>query len=170
MNTAIRVPAQIKEKGVIDGFRAYAEFMVYYAQFGEIEKKIMASFKIEAIIDPTFWNQIISQGETPKMRQLVLPVRYGLDLITEHLPSLIDLLKRDAETKEIVLEEHGKKGKTKTAPTQRITFLIREPDAPTLTADQFVNVLQSVQNLYDVILKVDKLDHSELIVGSLDFR
>jgi len=89
-------------------------------------------------------------------------------LIMDYIPPLLELLRRTSETDEIILEEPAKKGKSKTISTARLTFLVREPNAPNLTVNQFAEILEAIQSLYNIILKVNELENSELVVGSLD--
>jgi hypothetical protein len=126
----------------------------------------MDAFGLMKVTEPKFWRSFISADE--KNRSETVRARWGTMLIDEYMPPILNLLRSGEETAPIVVREGGKKGKQKSIPTRKITFLIRESDIPNLSVEQFGHILDAVQNLYNAILKVHNLGQAELVVGSLD--
>lgn len=147
---------------------SYAKFMTHYARFTELEKKLMEAFQLTPIIDPEFWYEYVGSSESKGPMAAAVHARWGTILISEYIPPIIGLLEQTKEVEPIIVTEGSKKGKQKSVAMQKVTFLIRESDTPNLSVEQFSSVLNAIQNLYNVILKIDNLGHADLVVGALD--
>lgn len=145
-------------------FESYAKIMTSYSSFSEAEKEIMAAFGLNPLIEPKFWQGVVVRESAGRISQ----VSRGANLLVDYLPKIIPLLSQADEVETISVPDENKKHKLKTVRSQKIKFFIREDQAPNLSVVDFTHVLKALDNLYGVILKVNKLGHSELIVGALD--
>jgi hypothetical protein len=137
---------------------SFARFRVYYNSFGDDEKFILGIFSLEELAASIFWTKAVV--EPPDS---VIAVRSSVIFANHYLPKLMIALERTTDSKKVFI-----KTDKKDIPGERIEFLIKEDDSPTLTAKQFSEILAEVEALYHAITRVYALEAGELIVGSLD--
>jgi hypothetical protein len=147
----------------------FATFMNNYSRFSETEREIVTAFNLDPLREAEFWYDMLSAKEV-KTRQQAVDARWSTLMMEQYIPKVLHLLQRPLESVPIIVRDSGKKEKSKSKllPTETVTFFIRESETPNLSVDQFAHILNAVQNLYNVILKVHNLGHSELVVGALD--
>jgi hypothetical protein len=117
------IPSAEAMRALIEGF---SNFSVRYERFGSNEKKVLAEFGLDVLTESSAWLARTRPGSSGV--SLAGKIRYAL----ETFPSFINLLERESENSAIVVATQNKKG-AKSIPTRKVTFLIRETEAPTIT-------------------------------------
>jgi hypothetical protein len=167
----VRVPGRdTSPEGIKAILESYSTFMTSYSRFQAPEKKVFEAFGLTPLIDPAYWQRlIIGSKDEPSRVPTSATLRLGTVLLDEYVPRVVELLRQDTPLAPIVVRDGAKRGsKESTAATEALKFLIRESASPSLSVEQFAHILGAIQSLYDVILKVNKLGHAELVVGALD--
>ncbi len=118
---------------------------------------------LEPVFTSAFWNSIVLGNQTGRGETML--VRRGVGFLDDFAPKFGALLVRTSEQQELVLDQNEDR---KASETNRLTFLVREPSAPSLTIKAFAEILTSLDTLYSVVLKINGLDATELVVGALD--
>lgn len=161
--------ARSKEKGLSDNIiqeilKFHEQFVTMSNDFGTIERRIFRIFGLEPIFDADFWALVIAGAtSSAESHQLVSRVRRSAWWVREFLPRMIELIQREADRRPISIHTEKKE-----IVGEKMTLFIREQEAPNLTTKQFVQIMEAIDELYAIITKVYHIEHSELVVGSLD--
>jgi hypothetical protein len=146
---------------VQDAIRGFATFMIAYEGFGPAERTVMIAFKLDDLRDPIAWTKNVPTE--PIRPSIAARIRYFL----ETAPATVQLLRRDAEQKDVVVVTGGKKTPA-VVPTKKIQFLIRETDSPSLTLSDLASIIGDIETIFQTILKTSGAPTSDLIVVAMD--
>ena len=157
-----------KSGSVAVAMRAFADIARESTSFGKAEREILKIFRLEVMLKAEFWQEAVTARDGGARPQPLNRAYSSVHDLTTYGPRIITLLKRQSDLQTIIIEEPTKKGKQKQVSTERLTLYIREPGAPNLTVDQLSSILTHIRNLYDAITTIEQLEHTELVIGSLD--
>lgn len=139
----------------------YSMFSIAYERFGINEKRILKEFELDSLVDSSSW--MMRTRASPAEVSLAGRGRQAL----ETFPKFSNLVQREAATSVIVVSGSDKKG-PQSLPTRKVTFIIRETEAPTLTLKDLSSVISDIEAIFQVILKINGDPSSDLIVAAFD--
>ena len=127
------------------------------------KKKILGEFGLDALASSQTWISLRKPDEQGSAT-IAARIRYAI----ETFPQFINILLRDSEEKEIILETLHQKIH-KGLSTKKMTFFIREPNTPTLTLKELSSIILDIEAIFQAILKIEGREiTSDLIVVALD--
>ncbi|MGA7324906.1 MAG: hypothetical protein WBX25_10580 [Rhodomicrobium sp.] len=142
---------------------AYNEFTRHYQQFGEEEKDLMGFFGLNPLLDISFWSSLID-GEQAMNRKLLADVDIGAYNIIFVMPKLRELLTRETDKGELIIaNSDGTEGEIK-----RVRVLIAEKERSLTDPQIIVNVIRSMDELYDAVSALHAEAPVKLAIGSID--
>ena len=125
------VPTLEAMRAAIEG---YSKFSIAYERFGPNEKELLSEFGLDSLADSTSW---VTRTK-PNASELSLAGRIRQAL--ETFPKFSNLLQRETGNAEIIVAGLDKRS-PKSLPTKKVTFLIRETSAPSLTLKDLSSVI-----------------------------
>jgi len=139
----------------------YSKFLLAYQSFGVDEKLVLQEFQLDSLTNSSTW--IIRVKPNPNELSLAGRIRQAL----ETFPKFINVVQRESEKSRIVVGSPDEKT-SKPLKTRKVTFLIRESDAPSLTLKDLSSVISDIESIFQVIIKIGGGASSDLIVAALD--
>ncbi len=142
---------------------AYNEFTRHHQQFGEEEKDLMAFFGLNPLLDISFWSGLID-GEQAVNRKLLSDVDVGAYNVIFVMPKLRELLTRETDKGELIIADaHGTEREIK-----RVRVLVAEKERSLTDPHIILNVIRSMDELYDALTMLHEEQGVSLAIGSID--
>ena len=142
---------------------AYNEFTRHYQQFGEEEKDLMNFFGLNPLLDIGFWSGLID-GEQAVNRKLISDVDVGAYNVIFVMPKLRELLTRETDKGELIIAD-GQGGERE---MKRLRLLIAEKERSLTAPHIIVNVIRSMDELYEGLSVLHVDSGIGLAIGSID--
>jgi hypothetical protein len=142
---------------------AYNEFTRHYQQFGDEEKDLMAFFGLTPLLDIGFWSGLID-GEQAVNRKLLSDVDVGAYNVIFVMPKLRELLTRETDKSELIIAD-GQGGERE---MRRLRVLIAEKERSLTAPHVIVNVIRSMDELYEGLSVLHVETGIGLAIGSID--
>lgn len=142
---------------------AYNEFTRYYQQFGEEEKDLMTFFGLNPLLDIGFWSSLID-GEQAVSRKVLSDVDVGAYNVIFVMPKLRELLTRETDKNELIITDAGGVEKE----IKRVRIMIAEKERSLTDPHILINVIRSMDELYDGLTALHAETNIGLGIGSID--
>jgi hypothetical protein len=142
---------------------AYNEFTRHYQQFGEEEKDLMTFFGLNPLLEIGFWSGLID-GEQAVNRKLLSDVDVGAYNVIFVMPKLRELLTRETDKGELIISD-GQGGERE---IKRVRLLIAEKERSLTDPHIIVNVIRSMDELYEGLSALHRDPKVGLAIGSID--
>ncbi len=142
---------------------AYNEFTRHYQQFGDEEKDLMAFFGLNPLLDIGFWSGLID-GEQATNRKLLSDVDIGAYNIIFVMPKLRELLTRETDKGELIIT--GADGAER--EMRRVRLFIAAKEHSLTGVQTVVNVMRSMDELYEAVSMLHGVSDVRLTIGSID--
>jgi hypothetical protein len=143
--------------GIVESLQ---RFSIISSSFSPAENKILEIFEIKNINSPKIWANILTSTEKSGVRDAVIHIYRAIDALQNYLPKILDLLKKDYE-KQI-------KSKGKAIAVENIIRVILPEEELVSSPERLSNVLESINNFYEVYSIIYNVSKNELGVISLD--
>jgi hypothetical protein len=140
----------------------YAMFRLLHEKFGPPENELLDRFGLKPLVEPDTW--ATAGRPTPDGPSLAAKIRYAM----ETFPKFAKILDRETDENLVIQTKENKKGAIQTLATKKITFLVRESDALTLTLKELSSILSDIENIFQSIVKITGAPPSDLVVAALD--
>jgi hypothetical protein len=142
---------------------AYNEFTRFYQQFGEEERDLMTFFGLNPLLDIGFWSSLID-GEQAVSRKVLSDVDIGAYNVIFVMPKLRELLMRETDKSALIVSDAGGGEKE----LKRVRLMIAEKERSLTDPHILVNVIRSMDELYDGVVVLHGDTNVGLGIGSID--
>ncbi len=142
---------------------AYNEFTRHYQQFGEEEKDLMTFFGLTPLLDIGFWSGLID-GEQAVNRKLLSDVDVGAYNVIFVMPKLRELLTRENDKSELIIAD----GQGAEREIKRVRMLIAEKERSLTDPQIIINVIRSMDELYESLSTLHGETGVNLAIGSIN--
>jgi hypothetical protein len=142
---------------------AYNEFTRYYQQFGEEEKDLMTFFGLNPLLDIGFWSSLID-GEQAVSRKVLSDVDVGAYNVIFVMPKLRELLMRETDKSALIITDAGGTEKE----IKRVRVMIAEKERSLTDPHIIINVIRSMDELYDGLSALHGEANVGIGIGSID--
>lgn len=142
---------------------AYNEFTRHYQQFGDEEKDLMTFFGLNPLLDIGFWSSLID-GEQSVSRKVLSDVDVGAYNVIYVMPKLRELLTRETDKNSLIIADAGGTEKE----IKRVRVLIAEKERSLTDPHIIINVIRSMDELYEALSALHPDSGVGLGIGSID--
>ncbi len=142
---------------------AYSVFSKHYQEFNEQEKELMAYFGLGPLLDINFWSSLIDVDNS-SARKVLADVDVGAYNVIYVMPRLRDLLIRDND--QDVLMINNADGSER--EVRRLRVMIVERTRQLTDPQLLVNVIRSVEELYESLATLRAEPEINLVIGAID--
>ncbi len=142
---------------------SYSIFSQHHLNFGEGEKYLMSLFGLAPLVNVNFWSGLLD-GDRNLSQKMLSDIEVGVYNVIYVMPKFKDLLVRDTDKPGFVIKLQD--GLEKEVHQLRI-FIAEKGNTLTDTA-VVMNVIRSVEELYECFALMNKSGYVALAIGSMD--
>lgn len=160
--TAHRTPEPPPVQAIIDTYRSW---VIALQGFGDAEKSIMRIFRLNPLLTPEFWANLITP-KTVASSPITLSVRRifdGVRLLGEQLPQICALLERDTDS---IIDTQISSDKGSLSVGLRL--LLKEEHNQTSSPKRVIDAIDSIALIYSVFSEIANLSSNDLAVIGCD--
>ena len=141
-------------------FNALNEYTIKASTFSSVAKKISKIFKLDKLSNANLWATMLTDESN-----YIFTIRSILIDVKTFLPSIIELLENETIHE---MENSSDEKNLKYKDKARLSIVISEPDNRFSTPERLVEVLQSVNLLYEVCSIINNHTRNDLSVIACD--
>jgi hypothetical protein len=146
-------------------FAAFQNFSVAASRFGEAEREILRRMNLEELLSPTWWALIVPRGGTEPQSRPALSMIMRVEFVTDHLPALLDLLKRDTDPSIDSLRDEIRPD---AFGPERLILILPEVTGKLSSPARVTEAIDSISILYIAVADLFGSSSSDLAVASCD--
>ncbi len=158
-DTTTRIPADAME-AILSSLQTYS---VFAANFSDATKEIAEIFNLSALTGTKFWQLLLSPDRDSM--NAIYEISEALNLVTNHLPQVIELLESDTLAKTIKgIDSHH----PKYADRGIIRLILIDNDENPSSPRRLSDLLEGTQTLYNVCALINQEPTEELRIIACD--
>ena len=161
---------QAGEVAVTEVLEAYQKFLLAYnSRFGATEKQLMKTLEIHEFAEAAWWSNVIGaasgSGKTQEAAAAIGHPLYRLRFVSEYLPQVITLMKRDTDPDLALLKSNPLAGGERPG---HLMLILPEDGNKFSSPLRITSAVESISLLYEAFAELGVHSATDLVVKSCD--